>query len=178
MSKYPWYEVVEGEDLEQGDILFQCPVLKPAPEWMIDDFQQGEIPTLIEIVDAVVMTQSCDLANEKVTEVLLCGHWDLQQATAYDRTLADKGKRRQILNGQVYRYTFLADSQHPERPMGVRIVDFGYVFTLPKLIVRQLARMQGKRLRLCPPYREHLAQAFARFFMRVGLPQQVQLPEP
>lgn len=116
------------------------------------------------------MTQSCDLANEKVTEVLLCGHWDLQQATAYDRTLADKGKRRQILNGQVYRYTFLADSQHPERPMGVRIVDFGYVFTLPKLIVRQLARMQGKRLRLCPPYREHLAQAFARFFMRVGLP--------
>jgi hypothetical protein len=106
MSKYPWYEVVEGEDLEQGDILFQCPVLKPAPEWMIDDFQQGEIPTLIEIVDAVVMTQSCDLANEKVTEVLLCGHWDLQQATAYNRTLADKGKRRQILNGQVYRYTF------------------------------------------------------------------------
>ncbi len=26
------------------------------------------------------------------------------------------------------------------------------------------------RLRLLPPYREHLAQGFARFFMRVGLP--------
>ncbi len=26
------------------------------------------------------------------------------------------------------------------------------------------------RLRLLPPYREHLSQAFARFFMRVGLP--------
>jgi hypothetical protein len=24
-----------------------------------------------------------------------------------------------------------------------------------------------------PPYREHLSQAFARFFMRVGLPQPV-----
>jgi hypothetical protein len=26
------------------------------------------------------------------------------------------------------------------------------------------------RLRLLPPYREHLSQSFARFFMRVGLP--------
>jgi hypothetical protein len=28
----------------------------------------------------------------------------------------------------------------------------------------------GPRLRLRSPYREHLAQAFARYFMRVGLP--------
>ena len=75
-------------------------------------------------------------------------------------------------DGQVYRYTFLADSPYSDCPMGVRIIDFGYVFTLPKPTVRQLARLQGKHLRLCPPYREHLAQAFARFFMRVGLPQQ------
>jgi hypothetical protein len=27
----------------------------------------------------------------------------------------------------------------------------------------------GCELRLLPPYREHLSQAFARFFMRVGL---------
>jgi hypothetical protein len=33
---------------------------------------------------------------------------------------------------------------------------------------RRSNRLSG--LRLCPPYREHLAQAFARFFMRVGLP--------
>jgi hypothetical protein len=28
-------------------------------------------------------------------------------------------------------------------------------------------------VRLLPPYREHLAQAFARFFIRVGLPVDV-----
>ena len=38
------------------------------------------------------------------------------------------------------------------------------------VLVRELAASQGPRLRLNPPYREHLAQAFARFFMRVGLP--------
>jgi len=43
-------------------------------------------------------------------------------------------------------------------------------------ILEELVTHTGKRLRLCPPYREHLAQAFARFFMRVGLPQDVQLP--
>jgi hypothetical protein len=29
------------------------------------------------------------------------------------------------------------------------------------------------RPQLLPPYREHLSQAFARFFMRVGLPTPV-----
>jgi len=43
------------------------------------------------------------------------------------------------------------------------------VFSLPVRFVRKKAA-DGRRLRLLPPYREHLSQAFARFFMRVGLP--------
>ena len=50
------------------------------------------------------------------------------------------------------------------------LVDFTRVFTVEAGLVRELAARQGPRLRLNPPYREHLAQAFARFFMRVGLP--------
>ena len=53
---------------------------------------------------------------------------------------------------------------------GVRVVDFCSVFTLPLVFLREQARSSAKRLRLLPPYREHLSQAFARFFMRVGLP--------
>ena len=69
----------------------------------------------------------------------------------------------------------LAESDLPELSMGVRIVDFGRIFSLPKVFLRQFAATQEKRLRLCPPYREHLSQAFARFFMRVGLPQDIEL---
>ncbi len=36
--------------------------------------------------------------------------------------------------------------------------------------LKDLAVRRSPRPRLLPPYREHLAQAFARFFMRVGLP--------
>ncbi len=40
--------------------------------------------------------------------------------------------------------------------------------------LESLLKQRGQpRLRLLPPYREHLSQAFARFFMRVGLPVQV-----
>ncbi len=51
----------------------------------------------------------------------------------------------------------------------IRIVDFKRVYSLPVKYVRNRARL-SKRLRLLPPYREHLSQSFARFFMRVGLP--------
>jgi len=171
VSKYPWYELVEGNELEQGDILWRCPVIVP----VVDEGER--ITADIDEFDVIIMTHSCDLAHEKTTEVLLCPHWDLQEAAKVDRSLTDKGKLKQILRGQVYRYAMLAASKIPECPMGVRIVDFGRVFSLPKSFVQKLAASQGKRLRLCSPYREHLAQAFARFFMRVGLPQEIELPD-
>jgi len=42
---------------------------------------------------------------------------------------------------------------------------------VPRSFLDSLLKQRGhSRFRLLPPYREHLSQAFARFFMRVGLP--------
>jgi len=49
-------------------------------------------------------------------------------------------------------------------------MDFRRVYSLPVAFVRMQAEKSLPHLRLLPPYREHLSQAFARFFMRVGLP--------
>jgi hypothetical protein len=55
--------------------------------------------------------------------------------------------------------------------MEIRLVDFHEVFTAPRVFLESLLSQRGEnRCRLLPPYREHLSQAFARFFMRVGLP--------
>lgn len=55
-----------------------------------------------------------------------------------------------------------------------RIVDFHSIFTVPRLFLDELIERRGaRRLRLLPPYREHLSQSFARFFMRVRLPQNI-----
>ena len=58
--------------------------------------------------------------------------------------------------------------------ISVRVVDFHEIYTVPKAFLEKLlcTRKQA-RLRLRPPYREHLSQAFARYFMRVGLPEPV-----
>jgi len=50
------------------------------------------------------------------------------------------------------------------------VVDFRHSYSLPFTLINDISGKLGKRLRLLPPYREHLSQAYARFFMRVGLP--------
>ena len=67
----------------------------------------------------------------------------------------------------------LAECRLPGLTRDLRVVDFRRLYSLPLTFVRQVAARGGDRLRLLPPYREHLSQAFARYFMRVGLPQDI-----
>ncbi len=72
--------------------------------------------------------------------------------------------------GNLPGFHVLAASTVEGFPREVRLVDFRRVYTLPLSFLRKQAKTGGGRLRLLPPYRDHLSQAFARFFMRVGLP--------
>ncbi len=175
VSNFPWYEVVEGAALEQGDILRACPIMTPIPEL---SFPIADNETLIDVqyFDVIVMTQSCDLVNDKLSDIILCPHWGLTESGKIDPSMAKKETRKAIIKGYKYRYAML-DEWKDEISTDIRIVDFGRIFSLPKSFVSQFAANQGKRLRLSPPYREHLSQSFARFFMRVGLPQDIKLPE-
>jgi hypothetical protein len=79
-----------------------------------------------------------------------------------------------IANGYVWNQAFLSRSEIPGLTTEIRVVDFHDVFTVPRSFLETLLESRRlRRLRLLPPYREHLSQAFARFFMRVGLPQPI-----
>jgi hypothetical protein len=171
-DEFPWYDVVEGYVLEQGDILLACrvPVLPPA----IPD--GNEIPAKLVVFDVVVMTQSCDLQQEKVQDVIICPHWSLTTAGTMEEALAKKDTWKSINKGREHRYAMLAGWEDSDPKMEIRIVDFGRIFSMARAYLSQLALDQGKRLRLRPPYREHLSQSFARYFMRVGLPEDIKLP--
>lgn len=167
-----WYELVESGTLEQGDLLFQCPVsvlvsqsLPTSPEQPV----QVDLQTL----DVIVMTQSCDLENGKIPDVVLCAHWEVEEAKRQGLPLSKKEALSEVQKGRRPRYTLLNRAEI--LPLNLRVVDCGRVFCLPFSYVQALAVSQGPRLRLRSPYREHLSQAFARFFMRVGLPQDIQL---
>jgi len=56
----------------------------------------------------------------------------------------------------------------PEFKMDFPVVSFKAAFSLPLETIVELSRKSEKRLRLMTLYREHMAQAFGRFIMRVG----------
>jgi hypothetical protein len=170
--RYPWYELVSGRDLEQGDILLGCPVFLIPPEAIREP---GEHPITIQHQNVIIMSQSCDLAIRGDGR---CGAEDVILATLYFRRELEKDRRfgkkagwEDARKGKFPRYHVLNQCEIADPKIDYMLVDLGRVFTLSVDVVRDFAATDDKkRVRLLPPYREHLSQAFARFFMRVGLP--------
>ena len=167
-ANYPWYEVVSGEDLEQGDLLETFPVYQPPEELAGGD----TLSPIFEVDDrdVVILTQTCDLipGREKVTHIVVCPVWVV--SSFEDGVLASIKGREDARRGNLPAYHMLAASNLAGFERECRVVDFRQLFSLPLDFSRKRASLMDRRLRLLPPYREHLAQAFARYFMRIGLP--------
>lgn len=167
-GQYPWYEVVEGQDLMQGDLVERCPVLVPEEPPAVGGDE--ELSGIVREYDVVILSQSCDLEQGKLDVVLVCPHWSLEKFGEVEGYFQSKKGREEIRRGNIPGYHMLGATDQSGAPRGIRIVDFRAAASLPVSYLSAVAARQGPRLRLLPPYREHLAQAFARFFMRVGLP--------
>jgi hypothetical protein len=79
----PWYGGVgPGERLTQGDIIFECPLVSwsaapiqvTSPGTEVEALRQGRVAFL---ADVIVMTQACDLEQDKVRNVVACPHLSL-----------------------------------------------------------------------------------------------------
>jgi len=171
---YPWYNFINNESIEQGDLFFNFPVIEPVDHIQLDTEQTPEV--IVKDYDVVVMTQSCDIAEDKVDHIILCPHFDIEGRIDISKS-SGENTFNNIKAGRQVRYSMLNNFNSEKFKMNYRIVDFGLIFTASKGLVNKIVKDQNPRLRLCPPYREHLAQGFAKFFMRVGLPQNIQLPE-
>lgn len=166
--EYKWYELVTNKiEITQGDIIFDCPVYKPL-EVMVDE---GTVKGEIEIIDVVVMSQACDIANGNIEDIILCSLIDIIAADI------GKSKLSEIKKGAQPKYHIISKSDVDEIPMGYKVVDFLNIYSLSKDTLQSIADSKDKRIRLLPPYREHLSQAFARYFMRVGLPYDIDISD-
>jgi hypothetical protein len=188
---YPWYAVVNPADfqsnenleehkthiLEQGDILedFERFTLLDVTDPQVKE-QYPDVPYPMDLVrhNLIVMTQSCDLVQGKTELVAVCEVL-LQEDFEPNEPIAKKDGLSNCRKG-AYAHYFLLDQCRltgHERPF--RIVDFGAIHSLP---IRNTLKflVTKSHLRLLPPYRERLSQDFARFFMRIGLPQDITLP--
>ena len=62
-SRFPWYEIVESDELEQGDIFEQCPIFMMATPFSYEDYCAPDFEAEFKCHqhNVIVMTQSCDL---------------------------------------------------------------------------------------------------------------------
>lgn len=214
-----WYEIVSGPHLSQGDIIPDCELLNVVAATDLHDGGVSEeamasgVPVTTEILysSVVVLTQSCDLENSNIENVVLCPVVSVSEFVVADPNLrksagdtakkmgctlpveADSdfearmsqivqqssricGTLKDIAKGRRPGYVLL----HPysETPaLSQSIVVFRHLYVQPRAVLEAQADRVGPRHRLCSPYREHLAQSFANYFSRIGLPVAALSPE-
>lgn len=173
---YPWYEILEDgtNNLQQGDFIPNCPILIPPSN------MEGEEETEIEIkeIDSVILSQSCDLFNDKIEIVLVCPYYPLNTFlnNLPEDQQSNRARRKAIDNlrkGFLPGYHLLDNEEDIKSFSDYQVVDFRNVYGIQFQSLLQIVARMRDRIRLLPPYREHLSQAFARYFMRVGLPQDI-----
>jgi hypothetical protein len=167
---YPWYKVVSGEDmLQQGDIFFDCPLVAlPRTEVLLKaldghTFFPG-VNTTLEFADVILLTQSCDIPKQDTDRLLVCPHRDVMEVAS------KKEQRANIRKGRVLPYHLIEACEIEGHRFNQRVIDFRLATPLPKSFLEQFSRLRKTHGRLLPPYREKMAQAYANYFMRIGLP--------
>lgn len=168
-----WWVATTADHHEQGDLLRHFPVVH------VDDLDlSGEpiVRTRIQIADTIIVTQTCDLENAKVRNILLARvlSWEAfatAQFAAGNTGVKSSAFRRNLIRGDIPPLTLLHE-RAPQPSLAWSIVDFRELYVVDRARIDVFIAQPGhrRRLRLTSPYKEHFAQSFARFHMRVGLP--------
>ncbi|MBL8848943.1 MAG: hypothetical protein JNG89_04635 [Planctomycetaceae bacterium] len=122
-----------------------------------------------------MLTQTCDLAQEKVTHVVVALAVPAADIVAGGQLKA-ADVRGPVRAGRVFGWYFLPKDDAlciPEL-----IVDLRQLHTVPRAILDQLCRNGNREARIQTPYREHLAKHFADTYSRIGLPEPYATEQP
>ena len=169
-----WTKVNEA-NLRQGDYLPNC--LVPIPVFEPDNFSRNpggqEIDVEVREIDLIVLTQSCDLENQKAQFVALCPIYPIPEFEKANPDFVRKGMWNDVRRGRVEGLHLLASPIDPSNNRDALVVDFRQIYSLPFAYLIRHSERIGLRWRLQSPFLEHFSQTFARFFMRVGLPSSI-----
>jgi hypothetical protein len=154
-----------NDPIDQGDLISDCPVLLAG---MYDLDNPANIKVAVAPSRILVLTQTCDLANQKATSACVAVVRDAQ-ALVEKQLLKAADIRGPIRAGRVFGWYFLPKS--PEFGLPEMIVDFRQLHTVRLDLLVELCRRGQRRARVQPLYREHLAKHFADTYSRIGLPE-------
>lgn len=165
-----WWVHVEGPHLAQGDYLPKCLVPFFDPDYGTGG-QVQEVP--VKEYDCLVLTQSCDLENDKAPLVALCPVHPISRFEEVNPKFKEKGAWERVRQGRIEGLHLFASPANPNNNQDCLVAGFREIYSLPIGYLKQHAESLRQRWRLQSPYLEHFSQAFARFFMRVGLPSSI-----
>lgn len=170
-----YWEAVNGERLAQGDMLPACSVPVIPPNFDSQSTDAGA-PSQLEVheYDLIIMTQSCDLEHNKAPLVACCPIHTILDFEKVSPAFCKVGEWDRVRQGRVEGLHLLSSPRSPEDKWQAMVVDFRSIFSLPVGYMQARAKAQKERWRLRSPFLEHFSQAFARFFMRVGLPSAIE----
>ncbi len=168
MADSQWYDVISSDaGLRQGDIIPRCPVLVPVDSGSLS---QEEISAESIEYNVIVLSQSCDLVQDKLDLVIVCPLFTLDKYADKNPFFKNPKGQEALNRGYTPGAHLLGPCRVGQFGDNYLVVDFLSTFSIPLPSLKGYAENLEKRVRLLSPYREHLSQAFARFFMRVGLP--------
>jgi len=167
-----WWISVNGPYLAQGDLLPDCRM--PVFDEELVPNEEGE-PYEHELVQArlIVVTQSCDLENKKAEFVALCRVHTLPEFEEFNPEYDSKSQWENVRKRRKVGLYLLASPHSPGDNRAALVITFNQILSLPFVYVTRHASSLENRWRLQSPFLEHFSQAFARFFMRVGLPSSI-----
>jgi hypothetical protein len=160
-----------GPSLAQGDFLRDCLVPIFNPGFRVGTVQEQDVQVCA--ANLIIVTQSCDLENNKAQFVALCPIYSVDDFTRINPRFSKKHERDEIRKGRHEGLHMLASPTNPDNNLEALIVDFRQIYSLPFEHLTGYAANLGSRWRLQSPFLEHFSQSFARFFMRVGLPSSI-----
>ena len=169
-----WWTAVSGPGHEQGDLLRDVAIVRV--ESVDISGATAEVSSRVEVVDAIIVTQTCDLENAQVANVLLArvtswADFASAQFAAGNTAVKSGSFRRSLIRGDIPPLMLL-HTRTSQPTLDWSLVDFRELYVVDRTRIDGFVAEPGnrRRLRLLSPYKEHFAQAFARFYMRVGLP--------
>lgn len=169
MTAESFWEKTSDANLRQGDFLGNCPVP------VYSEIPQASLSLEIQVgfSNLIVVTQSCDLENGKNELVALCPIYTLAEFETENPKAAQRGFWEQVRRAKIEGFHLLSPFENAENNRECFVVDFREIYSLPFEFLTKHAAAIDVRHRLKSPYLEHFSQAFARFFMRVGLPANI-----
>ena len=181
MNKYEWYELItDSENITQGDIIENCIVASLVS--IVEEGNKTQAKAIGTKINGIVLTQSCDIEQGKLKNIILCPI-SFKNEFVQNRLLEGNNEKQikkdleGISKGAQHAFHLLNKCELDDYVKDYMIVNFKEIYSIPLDLIKKIAKENNKRLRLCSPYREHLSQAFARYFMRVGLPAPIDLDD-